>query len=221
MGHKINPIAFRLPLSQTKMWKSRWFSTDPFKYAKSLGADVLLRRSLMKKLAPAGVTSVEIERSLRSMKVIVSVTRPGVVIGRGGASLEDLKKFIYKTLGFVINSKQAPKIDLQVEEVKEPDLNAYLVATRIAEQLEKRLPARRVVKKAMERTMQSRAKGVKVLLSGRVNGAEIARRELYQFPGGSVPLQTLRADIDYAAVPALTRSGYVGVKVWIYRGERT
>jgi small subunit ribosomal protein S3 len=221
MGHKINPVAFRLPLAQTKTWKSRWFSVNPFKYAAYLKADVLLRKALMKKLAPAGVTRVEIERSLRSMKVVVFVTRPGVVIGRGGASLEDLKKFIYKTLGFVINTKQSPKIDLQVEEVKEPDLNAYLVATRIAEQLEKRLPARRVVKKTMERTMQSRAKGIKVLLSGRVNGAEIARRELYQYAGGSVPLQTLRADVDYAAVPALTRSGYVGVKVWIYRGERT
>jgi small subunit ribosomal protein S3 len=220
MGHKINPVAFRLPLAQTKMWKSRWFSSDPFKYAAYLGADVKLRKALMKKLAPAGVTRVEIERSLRSMRVIVFVTRPGVVIGRGGASLEDLKKFIYKTLGFILNAKQSPKIDLQVEEVKEPDLNAYLVATRIAEQLEKRLPARRVVKKTMERTMQSRAKGIKVLLSGRVNGAEIARRELYQYAGGSVPLQTLRADVDYAAVPALTRSGYVGVKVWIYRGER-
>jgi small subunit ribosomal protein S3 len=219
MGHKVNPIVYRLPLAQTKMWKSRWFSTNPFKYSAYLGADVKLRAALMKKLAPAGVTRVEIERSLRSMKVVVFVTRPGVVIGRGGASLEDLKKYIYRVLGFTINAKSSPKIDLQVEEVKEPDLNAYLVATRIAEQLVKRLPARRVVKKAMERTMQARAKGVKVLLSGRVNGAEIARRELYQFAGGSVPLQTLRADVDYAAVPALTRSGYVGIKVWIYRGE--
>ncbi len=220
MGHKVNPVAYRLPLAQTKMWKSRWFATNKFKYAAYLGADVKLRKALMKRLAPAGVTRVEIERSLRSIKIIIYVTRPGVVIGRGGAGIEELKKYIYKLLGFEMGAKMAPKIDPQIEEVKEPDLNAYLVATRIAEQLEKRLPARRVVKKTMERTMQARAKGIKVLLSGRVNGAEISRRELYQYAGGSVPLQTLRADIDYAAVPALTRSGYVGVKVWIYRGER-
>lgn len=219
MGQKVNPVAFRLPLDPTGMWKSRWFAMDRKKYASYLGADMKLRQALMKKLAPASVTRIEIERSLRSMKIIAHVTRPGVVIGRGGAGLEDLKKFIYKTLGYRLNDKSAPKIDLQVEEIKNPDTNAYLVATKIAEQLVKRLPARRVVKKAMERTMQSKAKGIKVLLSGRVNGAEIARRELYQYSGGSVPLQTLRADIDYAAVPALTRSGYVGIKVWIYRGE--
>jgi small subunit ribosomal protein S3 len=193
---------------------------NPRKYSAYLAADVKLRAALMKKLAIASVTNVEIERSLKSMRVIVHVTRPGVVIGRGGSGLEDLKKFIYETLGFSQNVKNAPKIDLQVEEVKEPDLNAYLVATKISEQLIKRLPARRVVKKAMERTMQSRAKGVKILLSGRVNGAEIARKELYQYPGGTVPLQTLRADIDYAQVPCLTRSGYIGIKVWIYRGEK-
>ena len=147
------------------------------------------------------------------MKVVVYVTRPGIVIGRGGSGVEDLKKFILK----LTNSS---RIDLQIEEVKQPDTSAHLVATRIAEQLEKRLPARRVVAKTLERTMQAGAKGIKVILSGRINGAEIARRESYAAPGGSVPLQTLRADIDYAQVPALTRSGYIGVKVWIYRGEK-
>jgi small subunit ribosomal protein S3 len=218
MGQKVNPIAYRIPLSQQKLWKSRWFTMDAKRYATYLGADVKLRKALMKKLAVASVTEIDIERSLRSMRVIIFVSRPGVVIGRGGAGLEDLKKFIYQTLGFKPTDKTAPRIDLQVEEVKEPDLNAYLVATKIAEQLAKRLPARRVSKKTMERTIQARAKGIKILLSGRINGAEIARRELYQ--SGSVPLQTLRADIDYAHVPALTRSGYVGVKVWIYRGEK-
>jgi len=220
MGQKINPIVFRLPLASSQAWQSRWFTTSSKRYSTYLGVDVKLRRALMKRLAVASVCRVEIERSLRSIKVIIFVTRPGVVIGRGGSGLEDLKKFIQTQLGFKLNDKTAPKIDMQVEEVKEPDLNAYLVASRIAEQLVRRIPARRVVKKAMEKTMQARANGVKVLLSGRINGAEIARREPYQYQGGSVPLQTLRADIDYAHVPALTRSGYIGVKVWIYKGEK-
>jgi small subunit ribosomal protein S3 len=203
----------------TETWKSRWFTTNPKRYREYLMADAKLREALMEKLAIASVARVEIERSLKSIKVIVFVTRPGVVIGRGGAGVEDLKKFIYETLGFNINSKNVPKIDLQVEEIKEPDLNAYIVATKIADQLVKRMPGRRVVKKTMERTIQARALGIKVLLAGRVGGAEISRKELYKT--GSVPLQTLRADIDYAEVPALTRSGYVGVKVWIHRGEKT
>jgi len=219
MGHKVNPISFRIPLSSTAMWKSRWFTVKPSRYISYLKADVTLRKSLMKRLANSGITAVEIERSLKSIRIIIFVTRPGMVIGRGGSGLEELKKFIVKLLGFNENDKKSPKIDLQIEEVKEPDLNAYFVATKIAEQLVKRLPARRVVKKAMERSMLSGAKGIKVLLAGRVNGAEIARREPYQYKGGPVPLQTLRANIDYAAVPALTRSGYVGVKVWIYKGE--
>jgi small subunit ribosomal protein S3 len=215
MGQKINPIAYRIPVSPTEMWKSRWFTTDPKRYRAYLEADVRLRKALMSRLVSASVTRIEIERSLRSMRIIIFVTRPGVVIGRGGSGLEDLKRFIYLNMGVDPNKKNAPKIDLQVEEVKMPDLNSYLVASKIAEQLIKRMPARRVVKKTIERTMQSGALGIKVLLSGRVGGAEIARKELYQ--DGSVPLQTLRADVDYAQVPSLTRSGYVGVKVWIHR----
>jgi small subunit ribosomal protein S3 len=219
MGQKINPIAYRIPLGLSQMWKSRWFAADSKRYQEYLMSDVVLRKALMKKLAIASITRVEIERSLKSIKILVYVTRPGVVIGRGGSGVEDLKKFIYETLGIFSGKKNSPKIDLQVEEVKEPDLNAYLVASRIADQLAKRMPARRVVKKAMERTMGARAEGVKVLLAGRIGGAEISRKELYKM--GSVPLQTLRADIDYAQVPSLTRSGYIGVKVWIYKGEKT
>ena len=219
MGQKINPVAYRIPLGLSGMWKSRWFASDSKRYQEYLMADVALREALMKRLANASVTRIEIERSLKSIRIIIYVTRPGVVIGRGGSGLEDLKKFIYTTLSIGPNDKAAPKIDLQVEEVKEPDLNSYLVATRIADQLAKRMPARRVVKKAMERTMESKAAGVKVLLAGRIGGAEISRKELYKM--GSVPLQTLRADVDYAQVPSLTRSGYIGVKVWIYKGEKT
>jgi small subunit ribosomal protein S3 len=219
MGQKVNPIAYRLPLSPTETWKSRWFTTNPQRYREYLMSDIKLRKALMKRLALASVTRVEIERSLKSMRIIIFVTRPGVVIGRGGSGLEDLKKYIYETLGYKEVNKKAPKIDLQVEEVKEPDLNAYLVATRIADQLVKRMPARRVVKKTMERSMQARALGIKIVLAGRIGGAEISRKELYQM--GSVPLQTLRADVNYAQIPALTRSGYIGVKVWIHRGEKT
>ncbi len=218
MGQKVNPLAFRLPLHQMQMWRSRWFTTDPRRYTAYLAADIKLRKALTKRLTAAGVIRVDIERSLRSMRVIVFVTRPGVVIGRGGSGLEDLKRFIYQTIEVKPGDKSAPRIDLQVEEVKEPDLSAYLVGTKIAEQLVRRIPARRVVTKTMERSMSAGAKGIKILLSGRVGGAEIARREKYH--QGSVPLQTLRADVDYAHVPALTRSGYVGVKVWIHRGEK-
>lgn len=218
MGHKVNPIGFRIPLNPTQAWTSRWFASKPAKYAKLLAEDIKLRSALMKRLAPAGVVRVDIERSIKSMRVIPHVTRPGVVIGRGGSGLDELKKFIYDTLGYSVNDKTAPKIDMPVEEVKNPDLSAYLVATRIAEQLEKRLPSRRVAVKTMERVMQSGAKGVKIVMAGRINGAEIARREAYG--QGSVPLQTLRANIDYAQVPALTRSGYVGIKVWIHTGEK-
>ncbi len=219
MGHKVNPLGYRLPLAPTETWRSRWFATRGRKYATYLGEDVKLRKALMKKLAPAGVVRVDIERSIKSMRIVIHVSRPGVVIGRGGAGLEELKKFIYQTLGYNLNDKKAPRIEMPIEEVKKPELSAYLVATRIVEQLEKRMPSRRVAKKTIERVMQAGAAGVKILLAGRINGAEIARRELYA--EGSIPLQTLRADVDYAQVPALTRSGYVGVKVWIFRGEKT
>lgn len=219
MGQKVNPVSYRLPFEGMAGWKSRWFTMDPKRYRAYLMEDAKLRKALMARLAVAGVTQIEIERSLKSIQVKIFVTRPGVVIGRGGSGIEELKKFLYQVLDFTPGDKNNPRIDMPVEEVKEPDLNAYLVGTRIAEQLVKRMPARRVVAKAMERSMTSGAKGIKVLLAGRIGGAEISRREPYH--QGSVPLQTLRANIDYAQVPALTRSGYVGIKVWIYKGEKT
>lgn len=218
MGQKINPYSYRLPILGMEGWKSRWFTMNAKRYRAYLSEDVKLRNALMKRLASAGITKVEIERSLKSIRVKIFVTRPGVVIGRGGTGIEELKRFIYQVLRFAPGGKNNPRIDMPVEEVKEPDLNAYLVAVRITEQLVKRIPARRVVKKTLERTMAAGAKGIKVLLSGRVGGAEISRKESYK--AGSIPLQTLRADVDYAHVPALTRSGYVGVKVWICRGEK-
>lgn len=216
MGQKVNPIGFRV--GRTAGWKSRWFSnTADFKGL--LLEDIKIRTELLKKLTAAGIISVEIERQPKSIVIIVTVSRPGVVIGRGGSGIEDLKKFIVNILKEgKITKPEAIKIDLKVNEVKNYDLSAYLVAERIAQDLEKRIPHRRSVTKAMERVMMARGGGIKVVLSGRINGAEIARVE--KFHQGSVPTQTLREDIDYAERPALTKRGYVGVKVWIHRKEQ-
>lgn len=217
MGQKVNPVGFRLP--QTRDWQSRWFARDKKQYQQNLLEDVKIRRFLTKKLKLAGLVRVQIERSINKMKIILYVSRPGVVIGRGGTGLEMLKKELCRLVSF-----PEPEKNLEIEpiEVKNPELSARLVAMRIAEQLEKRLPYRRVVNKAIERVMAAGAKGVKIMLGGRIAGAEIGRKEKFGDRGktGTVPSQTLRADIDYAQVPALTRSGYIGVKVWIYKGER-
>jgi len=215
MGQKVNPFGFRLGTIYT--WRSRWFA-DKASYAKQVLEDVKLRRFLMEKLKLAGITKVEIERSINSIRIILNVSRPGVVIGRGGSALDQLKKEIMRLLSINPNDPKSPKLIIDdIVEVKNPELQARLVAQRIAEQLEKRYPHRRAVSQAQDRVMSSGAKGVKILLSGRIGGAEIGRREKYA--RGSIPSQTLRADIDYAQIPALTKSGYVGIKVWIYRGE--
>lgn len=211
MGQKVNPTSFRLNIKDT--WRSRWFAKGS-QYRKLLKEDILLRESLMKRLKLAGVNRVDIERSLRNLRIILHVTRPGIVIGRGGTGMEELKKFIVRILEFPIKGN-SPKIDIVVEETKNPDLSAYLVASRIAEQLERRMPHRRVVTKTMDRIIQSGAFGVKVVLSGRIGGAEISRTEKFHL--GTIPLQTMRANIDYASVPSLTRSGFIGVKTWIYK----
>lgn len=212
MGQKVNPIGFRV--GNFLNWKSRWFFEDKMK--DYLYEDIKIRQALMKKLAVAGIASVEIERLPKSISVTLSVARPGVVIGRGGTGLEDVKKQILETISKVRRkSVKDIKIDLRVNEVKNPDLSAHLVATRIASELERRMPHRRVVTRAMDRVMQAGALGVKVVLSGRIAGADISRVE--KFHQGSVPMQTLREVIDYAQVPALGKRGYVGVKVYIHK----
>ncbi len=210
MGQKVNPFGFRL--SQVKNWQSRWFASDPKKYRQNLLEDIKIRRFLMKKLKLAGIVSVQIERSINKMKITIYVSRPGVVIGRGGTGLEQLKKELCQRVSIAEPEKN---LEINPVEVKKPELSAQLVAMRIAEQLERRLPHRRVVSKTMERVMGAGANGIKVTLAGRIGGAEIARTE--KFAEGKVPLQTLRAEIDYAQVPTLTKSGYIGIKVWIYR----
>lgn len=216
MGQKVNPFGFRLGYIYT--WRSRWFAAKG-EYSRQVLEDAKLRRFLMKKLKLAGITKVEIERSINAMKIILHVSRPGVVIGRGGTALDQLKKEAIDLLGINPDDPKSQKLIIDdIVEVKDPELQARLVAQRIAEQLEKRYPHRRAVSQAIERVMNAGARGVKIVIAGRIAGAEISRTEKYT--QGSVPTQTLRADIDYAQLPALTKSGYIGVKVWIYKGEK-
>lgn len=214
MGQKVNPISFRTGVFQP--WKSRWFAQGR-EYRKFLLEDYALRRGLEEKFKLAGVVSVDIERLPKAITVKMRVSRPGMVIGRGGQGIAEAKKFVIEKLGLRPNDPNLPKIEVTAEEVKNPELSAKLVAERIAFEIEKRLPHRRVVSKTIERVMAAGAKGVKIALSGRIQGADIARAEKYQ--EGSVPTQKLRADIDYAHATALLKRGYVGVKVWIYKGE--
>jgi small subunit ribosomal protein S3 len=215
VGQKINPIGFRT--GSFLPWKSRWFAEDA-NYKNFLVEDIKIRKALMDKLKLAGVTAVEIERLPKSMVINMTVSRPGVVIGRGGTGIEDVKKYILEIIQKNRKEKISDlKIDLKVNEVKNPELSAYLVASRIASELERRMPHRRVITRAMERVMASGAQGIKIVLSGRIEGAEISRVESFHL--GSVPSQTLREGIDYAQVPALLKRGYVGVKVWIHRKE--
>src|SRR3972149_415631 len=215
MGQKINPIGFRI--GSYLPWKSRWFS-DQSNFKNFLIEDIKIRRALMEKLKLAGVTEVAIERLPKSMVIGITVSRPGVVIGRGGSGIEEVKKYILNIISDVRKTTiKDLKIDLKVNEVKNPETSAHLVAGRIAAELERRIPARRDATKAMEQTMASGAMGVKIDLGGRIGGAEISRVEKFQM--GSVPTQTLRETIDYAQIPALLKRGYVGVKVWIHKRE--
>jgi len=213
MGQKVNPIGIRI--GSFLPWKSRWFA-DEGTFKDFLIEDIKIRKSLTQKLKLAGITGVEIERLPKSIVVIITVSRPGVVIGRGGTGIEDVKKHI---LGIMSEVRKKPiknlKIDIRINEVKNPELSAHLVAERIVGEMERRIPHRRAVQKAIERVMASGGLGVKVVLSGRINGAEISRVE--SFHQGSVPTQTLRENVDYAQVPASLARGYVGVKVWIHK----
>ncbi len=211
MGNKIHPIAFRLGPVYT--WTSRWFASGK-RYSDLLASDVKIRRDLTAKFKPAGIARVEIERSINRIGLTLYVSRPGVVIGRGGTGMEDLKKYITKNLLKIKEGdKNAPKVDVKVEPIKEPNLDAYLVAVNVADSLLRRMPAKRVMKQAVEKIMAAGAKGAKIRLGGRINGAEIARVEHIQ--QGILPLSSIKERIDFAIYPAHTRSGYVGIKVWI------
>jgi len=215
MGQKVNPIALRLGIHHE--FKSVGFYPRK-SYAKNVLKDIQIRDALLNKLKHAGIGDIIIERSQNHIKLTIYVTKPGIVIGRGGAGLEILKKDIVNLLKDKVIDKDKSgefKIELKVEPIKEPNLNARIVASNIADQLIRRMPHRRVMKQTIEKVMSSGAKGVRVVLSGRIAGAEIARVERNQ--AGKLSLSTIREDIDFASYPALTKSGYIGVKVWINR----
>jgi len=218
MGHKVNPKSFRLQLN--KNWQSKWFSTKDF--AEKLTSDIEIRKALSRRFTKtAGVSLVEIVRDQDSIKVIIHTSKPGILIGRSGQGINELKLYLIKNCPSLRDPKTGLakiKIDLEVVEVKTPDLSADIVAQNVAYQIEKRLPYKRAAKQAINKTMEAKAKGIKIAVSGRLGGAEIARRDHYG--SGTVPLGRLRADIDYAQVDALTTYGIIGVKVWIYKGDK-
>lgn len=208
MGQKVNPIGLRLGIHHEH--KSVWYLPKNL-YKKTLAQDIQIREALSKKLKNAGVGDIIIERSQNSIKITIHVMRPGIVIGRGGSGMEALKKDVERMLKVDENVQQ--RIELKVEPIKEPNLSAKLVAENVVEQLIRRFPHRRVMKQTIDRVMNSGAKGVRIVLSGRIGGSEIGRVE--KLHAGKVSLSTVRENIDYAQIPALTKSGYVGVKVWI------
>ena len=205
MGQKVNPHGLRVGV--IKDWDSKWYAEADF--ADFLVEDYNIRTYLKKKLYAAGVSKIEIERASDRVKVIIYTAKPGMVIGRGGAGIEDIKK--------ALKPITSSEVDIDIVEIKSMDMSAILVAENIAAQLEKRISFRRAVKQAVGRTMRAGAKGIKVAVSGRLGGAEIARSESYR--EGSIPLQTLRANIDYGVTTARTTFGAIGVRVWIYKGE--
>jgi small subunit ribosomal protein S3 len=212
MGQKVNPKGLRLGVTQN--WNSRWFFTNKKRYREALLSDMKIRNALMNKFKFASVTQVDIERAINKITVILYSVKPGMIIGRGGKGLEEVKRLIMKELKLTNKNKET-KVDFKIEPVKKPYLNAFYVAQTISEKLIKGFPHRAVVHNAINRVIESGGKGVKIQLSGRIGGAEISRREKYF--QGTIPTSTIREDVDYARFPALTRSGYIGVKVWICR----
>lgn len=218
MGQKIRPDVLRLGI--IKDWKSRWFGKS--KYPHRLEQDLLIRRTIQEKIANAGIISTEIERTGNdAYRVIVKAARPGLIIGRGGQGIEELSKLLKGRLESLLRRQgnQAPKVNLSlnVEELKRNEVSAQNIALQVAFDIERRMPFRRVMKKSIENAMQNReVEGIKIRVSGRLNGAEIARAEVLS--EGKLPLQTLRANIDYAHATAKTTYGSIGIKVWVYKG---
>lgn len=205
MGQKVNPHGLRVGI--VKDWDAKWYADKD--YAANLHEDVLIRNFLKKTLFIAGISRIEIERINKRIKLTIHTAKPGMVIGRGGAGIEDIRKALKR-----FTDKQ---IDVKIAEIKQADMDSVLVAENIASQLERRIGFRRAMKQAVGRTMRLGAKGIKIMVSGRLGGAEIARSESYR--EGSIPLHTLRANIDYGTAEAHTTYGCIGIKVWIYKGE--
>ena len=206
MGQKVNPNGMRLGV--IKSWDAKWYADKDF--AKNLHEDIRIRDYLMKSLQAAGISRVETERSKKRLRLTIHTAKPGMVIGKGGAGIEQIKNGLK-------NYTDAERVDIDIAEVKSPDMDAKLVAENVASQLERRIAFRRAMKSGVGRTMRAGAQGIKIMVSGRLGGAEIARRESYR--EGSIPLHTLRADIDYGTAEANTTYGRIGVKVWIFKGE--
>ena len=206
MGQKINPTGFRLAIN--KNWSSKWYS-DSKNFPILLNNDIKVRAFLNKKLASAAVSKILIERPAKNAKITIFTARPGIVIGKKGEDIETLRSSIQGLMGI--------PVQLNIEEVRKPEIDATLIAQSIAQQLEKRVMFRRAMKRTVQSALRQSAKGVRIEVSGRLNGAEIARTEWYR--EGRVPLHTLRADIDYGTAEALTTYGIIGVKVWVFKGE--
>ena len=206
MGNKTHPIGFRLGV--IKDWQARWFAAKPSEYRNHVAEDMKIRETVLSSSPDAGISKVEIERS-NDVVITVHTARPGIVIGRGGQKVEELRKSIER--------KVEKRVRLNVQEIRQPELDAYLVARSVADQLERRIAFRRAIRQAISRTMQAGAQGVKIICGGRLGGAEIARRE--KAMEGRVPLHTIRADIDFAVAEAATDFGRIGVKAWIYKGD--
>lgn len=206
MGQKVNPHGARVGVIYD--WSTRWYA-DKKSFADNLVEDYKIREDLKEKYYSTGISRIDIERSAAKMTINIFTGRPGMIIGRGGKGIEELKAYVEKTLGHPVN--------INVVEVKTPDSDAQLVAENIAQQLEKRISFRRAMKQSIQRAMRAGAKGMKVKVSGRLGGADIARNEKYH--EGSIPLQTLRANIDYGFAEAKTTYGRLGVKVWVYKGQ--
>ncbi|MBQ3337846.1 MAG: 30S ribosomal protein S3 [Selenomonadaceae bacterium] len=207
MGQKVHPHGIRLGIVKT--WDAKWYADKDF--ATNLHEDIKIRKAIKtdKQLAAASVSRIEIERSEKRLKLTIHTAKPGMVIGRGGAGIEDIKNKLKKFTD--------KRVDINIMEIRQPDLDALLVAENIASQLERRIAFRRAMKQSVGRTMRLGAKGIKIACSGRLGGAEIARSESYR--EGSIPLRTLRADIDYGFAEANTTYGRIGIKVWIFKGE--
>ena len=207
MGQKVHPYGFRVGYIYD--WKSRWFSKKA-DFPKMLLEDVKIRKYIKKTLATAAVSKIEVERSSDKVRVLIFSARPGIIIGRRGSEIEKLKEELHS-----ITNRE---VIIDIKDIKNANVDAQLVAENIAFQLEKRIPHKRAMKKAVQSALDSGARGVKIICSGRLGGAEIARRESYRV--GSIPAQTLRADVDYGFAEALTTYGLIGVKTWIYKGDK-
>jgi len=206
MGQKVSPIGFRVGIIRN--WDARWFAGKK-NYTDLLHEDLAIRNFIQGKLKDSGLSRVEIERAANRVRITIHTAKPGMVIGKGGTGVDELRKQLEKMTG--------KQVHIEVIEIKVPELDAYLVAENIANQLSRRISFRRAMKQSVNRTMSAGAKGVRITCSGRLGGAEIARTESYH--EGTVPLQTLRADIDYGFAEAITTYGRIGIKVWIYKGE--